>query len=104
DAWGVPDRRDPLRADAIGAIVALMRGELVNRAAARRNFARAVIDRGLADLLIPSGERTISRSKIAWPRGSELALPVDGARPMRLFVHWEEPPGSRVDLDLSVAM
>jgi hypothetical protein len=103
DAWGAPDRRDPLRSDAIGAIVALMRAELVSRAAARRNFARAVIDRGLADLLVPGSARATARSKIAWPRGSELALPVDDSQPLRVFLHWEEPPGNRVDLDLAVA-
>jgi RING finger family protein len=100
-AWGAPDLRPPLPADAIGALVAAARGELLARADARRKFARAVIDRGLGDLAVPTGERSASRSKVAWPRGSELALP-DAAR-LRLFLHWEEPPGTRVDLDLSVA-
>jgi hypothetical protein len=104
-AWGMPDRREPLRGDAIGAIVALLRAELVSRAGARRNFARAVIDRGLADLRVPIGERAAPKSKIAWPRGSEIALPADAARgAMRVFLHWEEPPGNRVDLDLSLTM
>jgi hypothetical protein len=106
-AWGTPDLRAPLRGDAVGAIVALMRAELVARAAGRRNFARAVIDRGLADLLAPLGDRP-PRAKIAWPRGSEIALPGDAARldkpAMRVFLHWEDPPGSRVDLDVSLAM
>jgi hypothetical protein len=62
-AWVAPDHRPPLRSDATGALVALLRAELVNRAAARRNFARAVIDRGLADLLVPRGERIATRNK-----------------------------------------
>jgi hypothetical protein len=62
-AWGAPDRRPALRSDATGALVALLRAELVSRAAARRNFARAVIDRGLADLLVPRGERVATRAK-----------------------------------------
>jgi hypothetical protein len=106
-AWGAPDHRAALRGDAIGALVALVRAELVNRAGARRSFARAVVDRGLVDLILPVGERGAARSKIAWPRGSELALPeLPGAtgNPVRLFLHWEEPAGTRVDLDLSVAM
>src|SRR5262249_30758217 len=48
-AWGTPDRRAPLRRDAVDAIVTLARAELVSRAVTRRNFARAVIDRGLVD-------------------------------------------------------
>jgi len=107
NAWGAPDRRAPLRSDAIGALIALVRAELVGRAATRRTFARAVIDRGLVDLPVPIGERTAARSKIAWPRGSAIALPELSAATgdtVRLFLHWEEPTGTRVDLDLSVAL
>jgi len=109
-AWGTPDRRAPLRRDAIVAIVAIARAELVSRAQARRNFARAVIDRGLVDLLLlaPIGARAAGKSKIAWPRGSAIALPEVGdttaGKVLRWFLHWEEPRGKRVDLDLSVAM
>ena len=101
-AWGMRDRRAQLRADAIGAIVGAVRAELVIRAAELRNYPRAVIDRGLGDLLVPFGERSATTAKIAWPRGSEVPL-VDGEL-LRLFLHWEEPPGRRVDLDLSVAL
>jgi hypothetical protein len=104
-AWGIPDGRAPLRSDAIAAIVALLRAELVTRAAGRRNFARAVIDRGIADLRVPLGERGAARPKPAWPRGSELGLPEAAAgTALRWFVHWEDAPGMHVDLDLSVAM
>ncbi|HMG53125.1 MAG TPA: MXAN_6230/SCO0854 family RING domain-containing protein [Kofleriaceae bacterium] len=103
-AWGVPDRRAPLRGDAIGALVALLRAELVGRAAVKRNFARAVIDRGLADLRAPTSEHGSTRNRIVWPRGSSVALAGTAERPLRLFLHWEEPAGTRVDLDLSVAM
>jgi hypothetical protein len=101
-AWGTPDRRAPLRADAIGAVVAAARVELCARAAKRRHFPRAVIDRALGDLLVPIGERNAAPAKLAWPRGSEIAMPDGGT--LRLFLHWEEPPQRRVDLDLSVAM
>lgn len=106
-AWGTPDLRAPLPADVISSMVESVRSELLVRAEARRHFARAVIDRGLVDLLVPIGERNTSRAKIAWPRGSQIAIPgaADGAPPtVRLFLHWEEPPGQRVDLDLSVAL
>jgi len=101
-AWGMPDHRMPLPADVIGTIVTAVRAELVARAETRRPFARAVLDRGLADLLVPIGERSASKSRIAWPRGSEVAVP-EGAT-LRLFLHWEEPPQARVDLDLAVAL
>ncbi len=100
-AWSTPDLRAPLPADAIGAIASVVRETLVARAEGRRMFPRGVIDRGLVDLLVPIGERSSSKSKVAWPRGSEASIP-DGEK-LRLFLHWEQPPQKRVDLDLSVA-
>lgn len=101
-AWSMPDFRPPLRSDAIGITVGAIRRQLLARAEQRRQFPRAVIDRALVDLPLPINERTLSRAKLAWPRGSELALPQGQA--LRLFLHWEEPPTTRVDLDLSVAL
>jgi hypothetical protein len=101
-AWGMPDTRIPLTAEAIGSIVETVRAELVARAATKRHYPRAVLDRGLVDLLVPIGERSASKAKIAWPRGSEV--PIAGDDALRLFLHWEEPGGTRVDLDLSVAL
>ena len=101
-AWSEPDLRPALRLDAIGAIVGAIRAELVSRAEQRRHFPRAVIDRALGDVLMPINERSASKAKIAWPRGSEVRIPDSQA--LRLFLHWEEPPASRVDLDLSVAL
>lgn len=101
-AYAIPDTRMPLRLDAVGAIVGAIRAELLDRAEQRRHFPRAVIDRALGDLLVPINERSTSKAKLAWPRGSEIRIP-DGQK-LRLFLHWEEPAGQRVDLDLSVAL
>jgi hypothetical protein len=101
-AWGAPDARPPLRGDAIAVIVGTIRRQLLARAEQRRQFPRAVIDRALVDLLVPINERSASRAKLAWPRGSEIALPT--GQTLRLFLHWEEPASTRVDLDLSVAL
>jgi hypothetical protein len=101
-AFSVPDTRVPLRLDAVGAIVGAIRAELLGRAEERRHFPRAVIDRSLGDLLVPINERSASKAKLAWPRGSELRIP--DSQSLRLFLHWEEPAGERVDLDLSVAL
>ncbi|MDB4955338.1 MAG: hypothetical protein JWO36_2907 [Myxococcales bacterium] len=103
-AWGAPDQRAPLRKDVIDTIVSSVRIELVARAEAQRHFPRAVIDRALVDLPVPINERTASAAKLAWPRGSEIALPRDAGGVLRLFLHWEEPATTRVDLDLSVAL
>jgi hypothetical protein len=101
-AWSAPDARPALPAAVSASIIDAARAELLERAAARPRFARAVLDRGLADLLAPFDERDAPRGKLAWPRGSERALP--DAASLRLFLHWEDPPGARVDLDLSLVL
>jgi hypothetical protein len=101
-AWGAPDTRPPLRADTIGSLVSAIRAELIARAETQRHYPRAVIDRGLVELLVPINERNAAPAKIAWPRGSEIPIPE--GQTLRLFLHWEEPANARVDLDLSVVM
>lgn len=100
--WGTADQRAPLRGDAIAMIVGSVRRHLIARADTRRQFPRALIDRALVDLVIPMHERTASRGKLAWPRGSEIAVPAGEL--LRLFLHWEEPVGTPVDLDLEVVL
>ncbi|WP_125261827.1 hypothetical protein [Streptomyces alboflavus] len=63
----------------------------------------AVLDAALADLPVPFAERASAVSLVSVPRGSSLPMPAAGER-VRLFLHWLQPPGVRVDLDLSVAL
>ncbi|NVB84490.1 MAG: hypothetical protein HOV81_39310 [Kofleriaceae bacterium] len=83
-AWSLPDFRTPLRGDAIAVMVGAIRRQLVLRAETKRQFPRAIIDRALVDLVVPMTDRTVSRTRQVWPRGSEVALP-DG-------------PGTRISL------
>ncbi|GHC85321.1 hypothetical protein [Streptomyces flavofungini] len=63
----------------------------------------AVLDAALGDLPVPFAERASAVSLVSVPRGSSLPLPGDSER-LRLFLHWLQPKGVRVDLDLSVAL
>jgi hypothetical protein len=98
--WATTDRREPLRADAVGAIVALARAELVSRASARRNFARAIIDRSLVDLLVLTVPLVIDLAarQLRWldDRAAERETPVrigrdfvDLARPGARPTMWD---------------
>lgn len=98
-AWSTRDPRPPLHDDAIAAITVLVRRELVHRALARRHFARAVIDRALAQVLAPTGKPSDVQRL---PRGTTLALPAGPV--FRIVVSYAEPPGARVDLDVAVAL
>lgn len=97
-----PDRRAPLRGDAIAVVVGAIRRQLCARAEQNRQFPRAVIDRALVDVLVPVNERPSPRTKIAWSRGSEIALP-DGQE-MRLFLHVEGPAAKRINAGLAVVL
>lgn len=77
-AWGAQDVRPPLPAAAIAAIIAAAHDELLRRAGLRRPFARAVIDRGLADLLVPVGA---AGPAAAGPAAAPLDVFLQGAPP-----------------------
>lgn len=94
--------RPPLPQSTVEAVVAVLTGELLRRAATRGGVPVAVIDVGLAGLTAPFTERTAARALVTLPRGSRLPLPP--GRILRLFLHWREPAGEVVDLDLSSAM
>ncbi|AXK37806.1 hypothetical protein DVA86_31665 [Streptomyces armeniacus] len=121
-AFAVPDQRPGLAPDVVASVCALLEGEILDRLAAGVRtgeapalapapapspapapYDAAVLDTGLADLPVPAAERGAAASLVAIPRGSALPMPGADGR-VRLFLHWTQPRGVRVDLDLSVAM
>ncbi|WBC15872.1 hypothetical protein O7600_03250 [Micromonospora sp. WMMA1998] len=97
--WTEPERRPPLAPAAIGAVRTLVDAELTSRAGHLDRYDLAVLDATLADVPAPMRERAASEQLAGWPRGSVRALP--DADVLRLFLHWAQPDGTRVDLDLS---
>ncbi|MFI7630379.1 MXAN_6230/SCO0854 family RING domain-containing protein [Microbispora rosea] len=100
--WTEPDVREELAPETVAALTAVLTGEMLSRAAALPPVETALLDEELSDLLAPEAERSASASLMRLPRGSVRPLP-RGER-IRLFLHWAEPAGHRVDLDLSVAV
>ncbi|MEU4407148.1 MXAN_6230/SCO0854 family RING domain-containing protein [Streptosporangium sp. NPDC023963] len=101
-AWVRPDDRPQLPEDEVVPVVAALTGEMLRRAGALPPLGRVLLDEGLADLVAPTSERSASGSLVRIPRGSVQPLP--GGDRIRLFLHWAEPPGERIDLDLSVIL
>ncbi|MEO3773390.1 TerD family protein [Micromonospora sp. B9E7] len=97
--WTEPERRPTLPTAAITGVRELVDDELTTRAARLGRFDVAVLDAALAEVPAPMRERAASTQLAGWPRGSVRALP--DAEVLRLFLHWEEPDATRVDLDLS---
>ncbi|MCG6496753.1 MXAN_6230/SCO0854 family RING domain-containing protein [Kitasatospora sp. A2-31] len=97
DDWGTE-----VPAALSAPVCTLIEAELLRRAARHERFDLAVLDDGLADLVVPFAERASARTLVAVPRGSVQRLP-DG-HTVRLFLHWMQRPTQRVDLDLSVAL
>ncbi|MEE1942319.1 MXAN_6230/SCO0854 family RING domain-containing protein [Streptomyces sp. TRM 70361] len=108
-AHGTDDHAPPVPPAAAAAVCAVLEAELLRRAGESAGTAdggpggTAVLDAALADLVVPFAERAAARTLVAVPRGSRRPLP-GGDGPLRLFLHWTEPRGQRVDLDLSVAL
>lgn len=100
--WTRPDERPRLEAAIAAELERVLVGELLRRAQTLARVPVATLDAELADLMIPFGERTASASLVRLPRGSGRPLPP--GRIVRLFLHWTQPEGKRVDLDLSIAI
>lgn len=102
-AYAFPDARPPLPPSLTGPVIEAMGRELLRRAAAARlpHFPLAVLDERLRDLPIPFATRNAARALLTLGRGARIALPQ--GQFARLFVHWMEYEGQRVDLDLSAA-
>jgi hypothetical protein len=100
--WTAVDEREPLPADLAGALSAVLVNELLRRATALPRVRRAFLDEELTRLAAPGSERSASSTLLRMTRGSTQPIPEDEL--LRLFLHWVEPDGRRVDLDLSVAV
>jgi hypothetical protein len=100
--WAEPDRRPRLPGNLAADLDAAISGELLRRAGTLPPVGTALLDAALADLVAPFTERTASKALVTLPRGS--AQPLPAGRTVRLFLHWTQPAGTRVDLDLSVAL
>ncbi|MFE3454010.1 MXAN_6230/SCO0854 family RING domain-containing protein [Nonomuraea sp. NPDC059194] len=96
------DERAPLPEAAAGSAAELISGELLRRADGLPAVSCALLDEGLAALVAPTSERAATTSLVRLARGSVQPIPAEQV--VRLFLHWAEPEGTRVDLDLSVAV
>jgi Prokaryotic RING finger family 4 len=100
--WTQPDRRPRLDAGLAVELESVLTAEMLRRAQNLAPVPVATLDAGLADLMVPFGERTASASLVRLARGSHQPLPQ--GRVIRLFLHWTQPETIRVDLDLSIAI
>jgi hypothetical protein len=101
-AYAVDEARHPLPPHVVARTVAAIEGELLARACLLEPVERAVVDEGTDQLIVPFAQRSAARAIVTLARGS--VLPIPPGRYLRLFCHWMENPGQRVDLDLSVAL
>jgi hypothetical protein len=100
--WTSVNDREPLPAELAATLAAVLVGELLRRATSLPRVRRAFLDEELARLAAPGSGRSTSSTLLRMTRGSAVPIPQDEL--LRLFVHWVEPAGRRVDLDLSVAV
>jgi hypothetical protein len=97
-----PDDRPAPPDEAVLKAERILAGELLRRAARLPALRAVLLDEGLADLVAPTSERTASAALVRLARGS--VQPIPRGDHLRFFLHWAQPEGTRVDLDLSVAL
>ncbi|WBQ07794.1 MXAN_6230/SCO0854 family RING domain-containing protein [Kribbella sp. CA-293567] len=100
--WTTVDGRAPLPAGSAAALGEVLMSELLRRATGLPRIRRAFLDEELSRLAAPGSERGSSSTLLRMTRGSAQPIPEDEL--LRLFLHWIQPAGRRVDLDLSVAV
>ncbi|MFI5735310.1 MXAN_6230/SCO0854 family RING domain-containing protein [Kribbella sp. NPDC051587] len=100
--WTTVDHREPLPSQLAAALSGVLVGEMLRRATDLPRWRRAFLDEELARLAAPGSERGSSASLRRMTPGSAVQIPPEDS--LRLFLHWVEPAGKRVDLDLSVAV
>ncbi|MFJ1702323.1 MXAN_6230/SCO0854 family RING domain-containing protein [Kitasatospora sp. NPDC088346] len=102
-AYAREDHGTVVPAELSAPVCALIEAELLRRAGSGpERYGTALLDEGLADLVVPFAEGAAAKVLVPVPRGSVQPLP--GGSALRLFLHWTQPEGLRVDLDLSVAL
>ncbi|MFJ8646913.1 MXAN_6230/SCO0854 family RING domain-containing protein [Streptomyces sp. NPDC093546] len=101
-SYTVDDTRAPLPVAVTERVCGLLEAEVLRRLSTASRFRLAVLDAGLSGLAVPSAEGAAAKALVSVPRGSTQPLPEGEV--LRLFLHWTQPPGTRVDLDLSVAL
>lgn len=101
-AWVEPDQRSAIDAELTAELTGMLIGELVRRGSMLPPVGRAFLDERLDELAAPGSERSASSTLVRLTRGSTQPVPDDEM--LRLFLHWLQPPGVRVDLDLSLAV
>ncbi|MFH8709727.1 MXAN_6230/SCO0854 family RING domain-containing protein [Streptomyces zaomyceticus] len=101
-AWTTDDLRAPLPHALSAEVCRLLENEVLRRLGAAPRFDVAVLDAALSGLAVPSAEGAATKALVTVPRGSNQPLP--RGEVLRMFLHWTQPAGTRVDLDLSVAL
>jgi hypothetical protein len=100
--WTTVDEREPLPTELGTALSDVLVGEMLRRATDLPRLRRVFLDEELSRLAAPGSERSASSTLLRMTRGSAVPIPQDEL--LRLFLHWVEPRGRRVDLHLSVAV
>jgi hypothetical protein len=94
-AWVLPDRRLPLDADAVRAMLAVVDGEMTRRLP---DPGTLVIDPAILHAALPLSGKPAAEGLGVFPRGS--VTPVEAGTVLRFFTYWRQRE-RRTDYDLS---
>jgi hypothetical protein len=96
------DFRPTMSQDISLSVVKVINSILAERFSTLPELGKVYVDSKLSKYVVPSSQRSASRSLHTITRGSQIDLSDEGT--VRMFIYWKEPTGLRTDLDLSAIM
>jgi hypothetical protein len=97
----VEDTREPISPQYLDEAQDIIQAELLTRFVEMPAMGRVWIDPALKQVLLPFNRRGDSSTNVAITKGNRYPFTGDV---IRMFVHWNNGPHTRVDVDLSIVL
>lgn len=98
----VDDFRPTMPQRFTNAVVNTIHYVLMERFSTLPELGKVYIDPSLSKYVVPSSQRSASKSLHTITRGSQVSMTDENV--VRMFLYWLEPDGYRTDIDLSASM
>lgn len=98
----IDDFRKTMSENLTDSVNEIIKSILKERFSSLPSLGKVYVDSELSNYIVPSSQRSASKSLVTITRGSKVKMTDDDV--VRMFLYWKEPKGYRTDIDLSAAM
>lgn len=96
------ETRPALSLEISESIRSMVSYELTRRFSDLPKLGKVYVGPELSEFVVPSSQRSASKSLVTITRGSRISMPEENT--IRMFAYWKQPTGIRTDVDLSAIM